>query len=138
MKVNVLQAFLPRKRTTIPNKKSSRKWMREQNHGQWFLCNLLGLLKKEWLECPRIDKYTSCSCFWIHSGGFHQLWWINSKPTIFSSLQGFKQVGRSHDEIILTLASIGRLVVQVSGRYYLFLCETPLSLFQVMRIVKSH
>ena len=48
-------------------------------------------------------------------------WWmIDSKPTIYSSLQGFQQVRRSDDGIVLTLASIERLVVQVSGRYYLF------------------
>ena len=69
-------------------------------------------------------------------------WWmIDSKPTICSSLQGFQQVRRSHDWIILTLASVARLVVQVNGKYYFFffiLCETPLSIWQVIRIVKSH
>ena len=120
MEVKVLQAFLPRRRTTTPNKQSSRKWMRKQTHGQWFLCDLLGHLKKECLECLRIGKYISCSCCGIHSGGFHQLWLIDSRPTICSSLQGFQQVRRSHDGIVLTLASVARLVVQVSGRYYLF------------------
>ena len=48
-------------------------------------------------------------------------WWmIDSKPTIYSSLQGFQQVRSSYDGIILTLALVARLVVQVSGRYYLF------------------
>ena len=120
MKVKVLHTFLPRRITTTPNKESSREGMREQTHGQWFLCDLLGHLKNEWLECLRIDKYTSGSYYWIHGGGFHQLWWIDSKPTICSYLQGFQQVRRSHEGIILTLALVARLVVQVSGRYYLF------------------
>ena len=120
MEVKVLHTFLPRRITTTPNKESSREGMREQTHGQWFLCDLLGHIKKECLECLRIGKYTSCSCSWIHSSGFHQLWWIDSRPTICSSLQGFQQVRRSHDETVLTLASVARLVVQVSGRYYLF------------------
>ena len=120
MEVKVLQAFLPRRRITTLNKESSRKGMREKTHGQWFLCDLLGHLKNECLECLRIGKYTSCSCCSIHSGGFHQFWFIDSKPTICSSLQSFQQVRRSHDGIILTLASIARIVMQASGRYYLF------------------
>ena len=90
MEVNVLQVFLPRKRKTKIYKESSRKGMREQTHGQWFLCDVLGHLKKECLESLRIGKYTSCSYCWIHGGGFHQLWWIDSRPTICSSLQGFQ------------------------------------------------
>ena len=46
MEVKVLQAFLPRRRTTTPNKQSSKKWMRKQTNGQWFLCDVLGHLKK--------------------------------------------------------------------------------------------
>ena len=34
MEIKVLQDFLPRRRTTTPNKGSSRKGMREQTHGQ--------------------------------------------------------------------------------------------------------
>ena len=86
MEVNVLQVFLPRKRKTKIYKESSRKGMREQTHGQWFLCDVLGHLKKECLESLRIEKYTTCSCFWIHRGGFHQLWWIDYRLTIYSSL----------------------------------------------------
>ena len=39
-------------------------------------------LEKEFLECLRIGKYTTCSRYWTHSGGFHQLWWIDSRPII--------------------------------------------------------
>ena len=69
MEVKVLQAFLPRKRKTTPNKRSSRKGIREESHGQWFLYDLWGQLKKECFELLRIGKYTSCSCCLIHSGG---------------------------------------------------------------------
>ena len=41
-------------------------------------------------------------------------------PTIYSFLKGFQQVRRSHDGIVFALALVARLVVQVSGRYYLF------------------
>ena len=115
MKVKVFQTFLPRRKRTTPNKESSRKWMREQTHGQWLFFYILGHLKKEYLECQRTGKYTPCSCCWTHSGGFHQLWWIDSRPTICSSLQGSQQVRRSHDGIELTLASVARLVVRVNG-----------------------
>ena len=50
------------------------------------------------------------------SDGFHQLWGIDSKPIIFSSLHSFQQVKRLHNGIVLILASVARLVVQVSGR----------------------
>ena len=33
MEVKVLQALPPRRRTTTPNKESSRKGMKEQTHG---------------------------------------------------------------------------------------------------------
>ena len=33
MEVKVLQALLPRRRTTTPNKESSRKGIRKQTHG---------------------------------------------------------------------------------------------------------
>ena len=49
-------------------------------------------------------------------------WWIDSKTTIYSSLQGFQQVRRLNDGIVLTLTLVSRLAMQASGRYYLFLC----------------
>ena len=48
------------------------------------------------------------------------MWWIDSRLTIYSSLQGFQQVRRSCHVIILTLALVARIVVQASGRYYIF------------------
>ena len=45
-----------------------------------------------------------------------------------SFLQGFQQVRRSHDGIVLTLASITRLVVQVSRRYYFFYVRSIITL----------
>ena len=59
MEVKFLQTFLPRRRRRTLNKESSRKWMREQTHGKWFIYDLLGHLKKESLVCLRIGKYTS-------------------------------------------------------------------------------
>ena len=111
-------------RRTTPNKKNSRKGTREQTHGQWFLYDLLGHLKKEYLKCLRIGKYTSCSCCWIHSGGFHQLWWIDSRPTICSSLQGFQQVRRSYDGIVLTLTLVARLVCKLVEGIIFFMWDS--------------
>ena len=121
VEVKVFLSFLPRRGRTTTNKEKSRKWMREQTHGQRFLCALLGHLKNECLECLRIHKYTSCSYCFIHNGGFDQLWWIDSRPTICSSLQGFQQVRRSYDGIVLTLTLVARLVVQVSGDIIFFM-----------------
>ena len=42
-------------------------------------------------------------------------WWIDSRPTICSFVQGSQQVRRSHNGIELTLASVARLVVRVNG-----------------------
>ena len=64
---------------------------------------------------PRLPKekgkYTSFSHCWIYSGGFHQLWWIDSKPTIYKTLQGFKQEKSLYDGVIFTLAWVARITM---------------------------
>ena len=39
---------------------------------------------------------------------------------ICKTLQGFQQVRRLHDEIILTLALVARLTIQGNERFYIF------------------
>ena len=41
MEVKLIQALLPKRRRRTPNKESSRKWMKEQTHRQWLICDLL-------------------------------------------------------------------------------------------------
>ena len=47
----------------------------------------------------------------ICSGGFHQLWWINSKPTIYNFLHGFQQKKRLHDRDVPTITLVARLTI---------------------------
>ena len=103
---------MSRRRRTTPNKESSREWIREQAQRQVIpLWPFMTLLK----ECPfylkEKGKYTSFSYCWIFSGGFQNLWWIDSKHTVCKSLSGIQQVRRLNDGIILTLASNAKLVM---------------------------
>ena len=113
----VLQILLPRRRRTIPNKESSRERIREQTQGQVLPLWPFRTLAK---ECPvhlkEKGKYTSFSHYWIFSGRFHHLWWIDSRPTICKLLWDIQQVRRLNNGIILTLTSNVRLVMQVSER----------------------
>ena len=65
-------------------------------------------------------KYISYFYCWINSGRFHQLWWIAFRPTIYNILHDFQQMKRIYDENVHTLISITRLVMEVSGRHYIF------------------
>ena len=56
----------------------------------------------------------------MYSGGFRQLWWIDSKSIVCNFLHGFQQVTRLYDGIELTLVSIAGLAMQASGGYYFF------------------
>ena len=97
---------LPRRRRRIPNKESSRERIREQTQGQVLPLWPFRTLEK---ECPvhlkEKGKYTSFSHYWIFSGRFHHLWWIDSKPTIYKLLWDIQQVRRLNNGIILTLIS---------------------------------
>ena len=108
---------IKKKRNNTKKKKSSREIIRKKAQGKMIPFWHFKTLKK---ECPiylkKKRKYTSFSHFWVISNGFHHLCWINSKPTVYKSLQGIQQVRRLNDGIIITLASNTRLVLQVSGR----------------------
>ena len=89
MEVKIIQALLLRRRT--PNKESLGEEIKEKAQGQMIP---LWPSKTPKNECPvylrkKKWEYTSCSSCRLHGIGFHQLWWICSKPTICNILQGF-------------------------------------------------
>ena len=86
-KSKVLQVLLSRRRTTTPNKESSREGIRKQAQGQVIPLWPFRTIEKECLVyIKEKGKYTSFSHCWVFSGGFHHLWWINSRPIVYKSL----------------------------------------------------